>query len=91
MRVRQIHITNGLLAMIAIILAAIALMLYQQRPVTFGHLIEAAESSDENRTVSLIRRIPLTRIQNEPLDVEVQNSSIEVEVTNTPISVEIER
>ena len=88
---KLIYITNVLLAAIAILLTTIAFLLYQQRPITMSQLIQAGESTEDEKRFYLLQNIPLTRIINEPLAVEIQNSPLEVEVANTPIGVAIER
>ena len=82
---------NLMLAIIAILLACIVWLLVEQQPITRQMLEDALKANDEDRYVALLERIPLVRITNQTLDVEIQNSELEVNVTNPYLTVEIDR
>ncbi len=77
--------TNVMLTIIAALLAIIAIMIFDYRPVTWQDLRKAG---DQDARRQHIQRIPLVNINDG--QVEVTNE-VQVEVANPTISVTIER
>lgn len=83
--------TNILLTVIALLMLAVVVLLYQQRPITRHQLADAITEKNDDRYEALLERVPLVRIANPTLDVNVENYTLDVEVVNPTLSVEIER
>lgn len=79
---KSLALTNALLILIAALLAAHAVLAYQQRPVTRAELTRMAQRGDSAAMAEARQRIPLVRVisVDDTVNVEVQNPTLSVEI-----------